>query len=130
METVIAVDFDGTIVDFAYPKLGQSNPEAFKYMKKWIDAGAKIILYTIRDGKELQDAVNYMNDNNIPLYGINNNPEQKNWNNSKKIFANLYVDDAAYGCPLTIYSGFNKDCVNWYIVGPAVLDIVKERFGR
>ena len=130
METVIAVDFDGTIVDFAYPNIGNDNPGAIKWMKRWIDEGAKIILYTIRDGKELQDAVNYLNSNNIPLYGINNNPDQESWNKSKKIFANLYIDDAAFGCPLNYRSCFNKESVNWSIVGPKALNFIKARNNR
>ena len=48
----------------------------------------------------LEDAIQWFADNNIPLYGINNNPQQKHWNDSKKIFANMYIDDSALGIPL------------------------------
>ena len=51
-------------------------------------------------------------DNNIPLWGINENPDQKNWSTAKKVYANLYIDDAALGCPL-LYSGSDRPYVDW-----------------
>lgn len=48
----------------------------------------------------LQDAIDWFKENGIPLYGINENPKQKEWTSSPKIFATIYIDDAALGTPL------------------------------
>jgi len=51
-------------------------------------------------GLFLDDAVNWFKENDIPLYGINENPTQKNWTNSQKAYGHLYIDDCALGCPM------------------------------
>ena len=48
----------------------------------------------------LQEAIDWFHKNEIPLYGINENPTQHNWTSSKKVFANIYIDDSALGIPL------------------------------
>ena len=53
----------------------------------------------MRSGKELDDAVEWFEQNDIPLWGINENPTQ-NWSTSHKQYAHLYIDDTALGCPL------------------------------
>jgi len=121
----ICVDFDGTVVDHRYPYLGDPVPLAVDWLRRWAELGAKLILFTMRSndqrtGELLQDAVDYYHKNNIPLYGINKNPDQDSWTNSPKAYAHLYIDDAAYGCPLIHPPTFNKPCVNWKEVGPAV----------
>lgn len=94
----IAVDFDGTCVTHEYPKVGK-DIGAIPILKELVNLGHKIILNTMRSHKELQDAVNWFKKNGIELYGINNNPTQKRWTDSPKVYANLYIDDAALGCP-------------------------------
>jgi hypothetical protein len=63
----------------------------------------------------LQDAVNWFKQNNIPLWGINENPEQtqSGWTNSNKQYAQLYIDDAALGCPLIYDWGVQRPFVDW-----------------
>jgi len=95
----IAVDFDGTCVTHEYPKVGR-DIGAVSVLKKLTEAGHLLILNTMRCGKELRDAVNWFIKNGIPLYGVNKDPGQKNWTKSPKVFANVYIDDAALGCPL------------------------------
>lgn len=95
----IAVDFDGTCVTHEYPNVGK-DIGAVPVLKKLVDAGHKIILNTMRSGNELADAIQWFIDNNIPLFGINENPTQKTWTASPKVYAHLYIDDAALGCPL------------------------------
>ena len=107
----IAIDFDGTCVTHEYPDIGK-DIGAVPVLKKLAEAGDKIILNTMRYGKELQDAVNWFKQNDIPLYGINEDPGQKNWTQSPKVFANLYIDDAALGCPLR-YPDEGKPYVDW-----------------
>lgn len=125
----ICVDFDGTIVDHAFPEIGKPIPLAIDYLKKFIDNGAKVILFTMRSDREdvdyLTQAVNYLKDNEIELYGINENPSQKTWTTSPKAYGHVYIDDAAIGCPLQKINGFYRLCVDWEIVGPEVLGMLK-----
>jgi len=118
----ICIDFDGTIVDHTYPSIGQPVPQALEWMTKWFDAGAFLILFTMRSDKSLQEAVDYLTTNNVKLFGINNNPTQCTWTASPKAYAHVYVDDAAYGCPLVEIPTFNRRCVDWSVVGPDIHD--------
>ena len=95
----IAVDFDGTCVTHEYPNVGK-DIGAVPVLKKLVGAGHKIILNTMRSGNELADAIQWFIDNNIPLFGINENPTQKSWTASPKVYAHIYIDDASLGCPL------------------------------
>ena len=95
----IAIDFDGTVVTHEYPDIGR-DIGAVPVLKRLVLEGHKLILNTMRSGEELQDAVDWFKENDIPLYGVNEDPEQKEWTQSPKVFANLYIDDAALGCPL------------------------------
>ncbi len=121
----ICVDFDGTVVDHRYPYLGDPVPLAVDWLQRWAELGAQLILFTMRsDGDNgqdlLQDAVKYLAENDIPLFGINHNPDQASWTSSPKAYGHIYIDDAAFGCPLVHPPTFNKPCVDWKLVGPAV----------
>jgi hypothetical protein len=96
----IAVDFDGTCVKHRYPMVGEDVDGAVSVLKELVRKGHKIILYTTRSGDTLDDAISWFIDNDIELWGINRNPEQYGWSSSPKVFANLYIDDAALGIPL------------------------------
>ena len=96
----IAVNFDGTCVKHKYPLVGDSVDGAVSVLKELVRKGHKIILYTMRNGDLLDDAISWFIDNDIELWGINRNPEQYRWFSSPKVFANLYIDDAALGIPL------------------------------
>jgi len=116
---IIAIDFDGTCVTHEYPLVGVDIGAA-KVIRKLVKHGHKIILWTMRSGKRddgtdpLQDAVNWFKKNRIPLFGINNNPTQSTWTKSPKAYANIYIDDAALGCPL-YYNAIigNRPFVAW-----------------
>jgi hydroxymethylpyrimidine pyrophosphatase-like HAD family hydrolase len=102
---IIAVDFDGTIVEHEFPKIGPAVPGAFKSIKKLQESGHRLILWTMRsDGQECGDvltqAVKFCEDNGIRFWAVNCNPEQHTWTTSNKSYAHLYIDDAALGCPL------------------------------
>ncbi len=119
----ICVDFDGTVVDHRYPDVGKAVPGAITWLKRLQGMGAKIILYTMRSdspehGNRLQDAVQYLESNGIRLYGINHNPDQDSWTSSPKAYGDVYVDDAAVGCPLITIRKFARPCVDWEKVGP------------
>lgn len=111
---IVAVDFDGTCVTHEFPKVGK-DIGAVPVLKELVEKGHKIILYTMRSDKNnqgktlsgevvssgtLQDAVDWFKKNGIPLWGINENPKQKEWTLSPKIFAHIYIDDSDLGIPL------------------------------
>lgn len=96
---IIAIDFDGTCVKHEYPDVGD-DVGAVPVIKKFVARGDKIILFTMRSGKELQDAVEWFSRHLIPLFGVNGNPEQHTWTKSPKPYAHVYIDDAALGAPL------------------------------
>jgi hypothetical protein len=113
---VIAVDFDGTCVTHEYPHIGK-DIGAVPVLKGFVEAGHRLILYTMRSGKELEAAVDWFKQKGIPLYGVNENPSQKSWTDSPKVYANVYIDDAAFGCPLRYDSASsNKVFVDWDVV--------------
>lgn len=109
----IAIDFDGTCVTHDYPRIGKEIG-ATEVLKRLVEAGHKLILNTMRSDKELQDAVNWFKKNGIELYGVNENPTQKRWTNSPKVYAHMYIDDAAFGCPLINAPELsNRQFVDW-----------------
>lgn len=131
-DMIICVDFDGTIVDHCFPDIGQPVPGAIEWLKRLQACGAKLILYTMRSDSKmfktaLTDAVNYLRDNGVVLYAVNENPAQKSWTVSPKVYGDIYVDDAAFGCPLIFPSGFNRPCVDWAEVGPELQRICRKR---
>jgi len=125
----ICIDFDGTIVDHCFPEIGTEAPKAILWLKRLQDQGAKLILFTMRSdtsvgGPMLSEAVSFLEDKGIKFYGINKNPDQDSWTKSPKAYADIYVDDAAFGCPLIRPKGFRRPCVDWETVGPALLERV------
>lgn len=108
---IFAIDFDGTCVTNEYPNVGK-DIGAVPVLKRIVEKGHRIILYTMRDNERLKDAEQWFESNNIPIWGVNNNPEQKKWSSSPKIYAHLYIDDAALGVPLK----FNKKISDMYFV--------------
>ena len=108
---IIGVDFDGTIVKHEYPKVGRPNPGAVAVLQSCVERGDKIILWTMRDGKELEEAVEYCEARGLTLWGVNENPDQ-HWSDSPKAYCNMYIDDAALGCPLVRADG-ERPWVDW-----------------
>jgi hydroxymethylpyrimidine pyrophosphatase-like HAD family hydrolase len=96
---VIAVDFDGTIVEDAYPKIGKPLLFAFETLQKLQDEGHRLILWTYRSGKKLDEAVAFCEENNISFYAVNKSyPEEEfDGSMSRKIHADLFIDDRNVG---------------------------------
>lgn len=117
----ICVDFDGTMVDHKYPQIGEPVPGAISWCKIFQSKGIGLILWTMRSDEPLAEAVQYMNDAGIDLYGVNDNPTQKMWTNSRKVYSPMYIDDAAIGCPLLSIPGFQRPCVDWNGVGMTIM---------
>ena len=97
----INIDFDGTVVKHEYPKVGE-DIGAVPVLKRLVEEGHQLILFTMRHEKELDEAVEWFEKNGIKLFGIQTNPTQKHWTTSPKSYAQLMIDDSALGCPLTI----------------------------
>jgi hypothetical protein len=128
----IAIDFDGTVVAHEYPNVGK-DIGAVTVLRKIIESGNNIILYTMRSGKHLQDAIDWYAEKGIPLYGVQFHPTQKTWTDSNKCYAQLYIDDAALGCPLVI-GDHSRPYVYWaeveqiLLAKGIILDIQDQRF--
>ena len=95
----IAVDFDGTIVEHDYPKIGKEKLFAFQTLKELEKLGVRLILWTFRTGKELEDAVNFCRLNGIEFYAVNKNYPEEIFDEtvSRKIDADIYIDDKNVG---------------------------------
>ncbi|PID68732.1 MAG: hydrolase [Flavobacteriales bacterium] len=96
---IIAIDFDGTIVEDAYPKIGSPKIFAFETMKALQKDGHRLILWTYRYGDRLREAVDFCENNGIKFYAVNKNyPEEKfDGKVSRKINADLFIDDRNIG---------------------------------
>lgn len=95
----IAVDFDGTIVEHAYPLIGKEQLFAFQTLTQLNKMGARLILWTFRCGKELDEAVEYCRKNGVEFYAINKNYPEEVYDEtiSRKIDADIYIDDKNVG---------------------------------
>lgn len=96
---IIAVDFDGTIVEDGYPGIGEERLFAFDTLKRLQADGHRLILWTYRHGKKLDEAVEYCKTNGIEFYAVNKSfPEEETLENaSRKIHADLFIDDRNIG---------------------------------
>jgi hypothetical protein len=112
----IAVDFDGTCVTHTYPFIGK-DIGSVPVLKDLVDRGHQLILWTMRSGKQLEESVKWFSDNEIPLFGVQRNPTQDSWTTSPKAYAQLYIDDAALGCPLSWNPELSdRPFVRWEVV--------------
>lgn len=116
MDKIICVDFDGTCVIHEYPDIGADVPHCVEVLKRLDANGVKIILWTMRHGETLQMAVDWFARKEIPLFGINQNPQQSEWTQSPKCYAQIYIDDAALGCPLKYPINGKRSFVDWQAV--------------
>ena len=113
---VIAVDFDGTCVEHNYPAIGMDVEGAVEVLRTLNKHGHRIILNTMRSGQRLEAAVRWFRDRKIELWAVNRNPEQEQWTTSPKVYADIYIDDSALGCPLIFLEGVRRPVVNWFKV--------------
>lgn len=95
----ICVDFDGTCTTHEYPFIG-ADIGAVEVLKALVKKGHKLIIFTMRSGERLKEAYDWYKMNGIEVYGVQSNPSQTTWTSSPKAYAQLYIDDAALGCPL------------------------------
>lgn len=95
----IAIDFDGTIVENQFPKIGKPMLFAFETMKALQDRGFLLVLWTVRKGKELDEAVEFCKQNGVEFYAVNANyPEEVlDEETARKIEAEIFIDDRNIG---------------------------------
>lgn len=96
---IIAVDFDGTIVEHAFPGIGKEMIFAIDTLKALQKKGHKLILWTFRNGKELEEAIDYCRSRGIEFYAVNRNfPEEELLpDQPRKIQADIFIDDRNIG---------------------------------
>ena len=98
---IIAVDFDGTIVEHRYPNIGRERPFATETLKKLNEDGHKLILWTVREGRLLEEAVAFCRERGVEFYAVNRDypEEEKHWNEhySRKLKADVWIDDRNVG---------------------------------
>lgn len=97
----IAIDFDGTIVDDRYPDIGREKPFAIEVLKKLIEERHRLVLWTVREGKLLDQAVEFCRERGVEFYAINRDyPEEEREHNrhfSRKLKVDLFIDDRNLG---------------------------------
>lgn len=96
----IALDFDGTIVEHRYPKIGKEIPFAVATIKKLIEEGHHFMLWTVREGDLLDEAVEWCRSRGIEFYAINKGYEEEENSDrhySRKLKADLFIDDRNVG---------------------------------
>ena len=109
----IVIDCDGTVMTHDYPKIGK-DIGAVPVLKELVDNKHQLILFTMRSGKKLDNAVNWFKENEIPLFGIQTNPSQHEWTDSPKAYGNLIIDDAAAFAPLRLDLSYsNRPFIDW-----------------
>lgn len=97
----IAVDFDGTIVTHEYPRIGEEIPFATETLKMLIRDHHRLILWSVREGKLLQDAVDWCRERGVEFWAVNRDyPEEEEGKNnhfSRKLKVDLFIDDRNVG---------------------------------
>lgn len=93
---VIAVDFDGTLCANAWPDIGKPNKDLIEYLRDRRKAGDQLILWTMREGELLQQAVKWCEHFSLFFDAVNDNTEAQKArynNNPRKVYADWYIDD-------------------------------------
>lgn len=97
----IAVDFDGTIVEHKYPAIGNERPFATETLKMLIADGHRIILWSVREGELLDEAVRWCEERGVKLYCANRDfPEEdvtQNRDFARKLRVDMFIDDRNIG---------------------------------
>ena len=104
---IIAVDFDGTLVEDKFPEIGEPIKKNWELLRKAQQGGAKIILWTSRDNERLDDAVKFCNERELYFDAINENLAECRVlfnNDTRKVYANEYWDDKAVLRFCTVHS--------------------------
>jgi hydroxymethylpyrimidine pyrophosphatase-like HAD family hydrolase len=95
----IAVDFDGTIVEDRYPGIGKPQLFVFETLKALQQQQYQLILWTVREGQSLQEAVDFCKKHGVEFYAVNKNyPEEElEPGQSRKLIVDFFIDDRNIG---------------------------------
>ena len=94
--TIYAIDFDGTICTNKWPEIGEPIQSTVNYILAIQEHGDQWILWTMRDGERLDEALKWLDQHGLHPDAVNDNlPQMKAFygNNPRKVFANYYIDD-------------------------------------
>lgn len=100
---IIAVDFDGTIVEHRYPEIGKERPFATATLRRLMQDGHKLILWSVREGERLDEAVKWCSERGVRFYAVNKDIDedaadrQGTTHFSRKLKAHLFIDDRNIG---------------------------------
>lgn len=98
---IIAVDFDGTIVEHKYPAIGRELPFAIETLRKLQSDRHKLILWTVREGGLLEEALSFCRERGLEFYAVNRDypEEERDRDNhfSRKLKADVFIDDRNLG---------------------------------
>jgi sugar phosphate isomerase/epimerase len=95
---IIAVDFDGTIVTHEYPKIGKEIPFAIDVLKRLQQEEHHVLLlWTVRSGKLLDEAVEYCRERGLEFYAANKNYPEEDARGARKLDADMFIDDRNVG---------------------------------
>jgi len=99
MSKLIAIDFDGTIVEDRYPEIGKPMMFAFETMQKLQEDRHRLILWTYRSGKRLEEAVEFCRSKGIEFYAVNKNYQEEEFDPTipRKLKADIFIDDRNIG---------------------------------
>ena len=100
---VISVDFDGTIVEHRYPAIGKELPFATSTLRRFMEEGHKLVLFSVREGELLEEAVKWCEERGVRFYAVNADIDEdacdhqgtKHW--SRKLKADVFIDDRNVG---------------------------------
>ena len=100
---VISVDFDGTIVEHRYPAIGKELPFATSTLRRFMEEGHKLVLFSVREGELLEEAVKWCEERGVRFYAVNADIDEdacdhqgtKHW--SRTLKADVFIDDRNVG---------------------------------
>jgi hydroxymethylpyrimidine pyrophosphatase-like HAD family hydrolase len=94
---IIAIDFDGTIVEHKYPLIGEIREDAVEVINR-LAKKHEIIIWTCRGSiEDISATIDFLKDNKVKFHGFNQPSKSTNFETSRKIFADIYIDDRQIG---------------------------------
>ena len=93
----IAIDFDGTIVEHKYPKIGRPIPFAIETLLQLQKENHKLILWTVREDDLLQEAIDYCAERGLVFYANNANYPEETVPSPRKLSVDMFIDDRNLG---------------------------------
>lgn len=116
---VIAIDFDGTIVQNKFPDIGTIKPDAKRIINKLFKEGHELILWTCRSDLLLLEATEFLRSVGIPFHSYNINSDKVTFGCDPKIYADIYIDDKSlFGLP------------DWQTIYQIVQERYNEKYGN